>query len=101
MKKIQLRSWFLISLLLWYPVADAASISTRVRILENKVAKQDNIIKQQSSAQKKSMTEMSDGLKQVEELKQQVELLVKQQAKQMKAAKNPEAPPTDKRYAYP
>ncbi|BBP43989.1 hypothetical protein [Thiosulfativibrio zosterae] len=101
MKKIQLSSWLLIGLLLWYPVADAASISTRVRILENKVAKQDNIIKQQSSAQKKSLTEMSDGLKQVEELKQQVELLVKQQAKQMKAAKNPEMPPTDKRYAYP
>lgn len=101
MKYKQVSAVVLIVLMFWYSVASAASISTRVRVLETKVAKQDNVIKQQSVSQKKSLNDMTDGLKQVEDLKLQVELLVRQQSKQLKASQKPDLPMVDKRYAYP
>lgn len=101
MKYKQLSAVALIVMMLWYSVASAASISTRVRVLETKVAKQDHVIKQQSVSQNKSLNEMTEGLKQVEDLKKQVELLVRQQSKQLKSAQKPDRPLVDKRYAYP
>lgn len=101
MKYKQLSAVALIVVMLWYSVASAASISTRVRVLETKVAKQDRVIKQQSVSQNKSLNEMTEGLKQVEDLKKQVELLVRQQSKQLKSAQTPDRPLVDKRYAYP
>lgn len=84
-----------ISLFVWQSVADAASISTRVRILESKVAKQDKKIKASTRAQQESLAKVDKSLKRVQQLEKKVAKLLKDQ-KKAKAG-----PKTDKRYAFP
>lgn len=55
--------------------ADAASISTRVRILEGKVYKQSKLLEQQSSQTQSYSKELKQGLRELEMLKREVNTL--------------------------
>ena len=76
-------------------VAEAASISTRVRILESKVSKFDKKAKTESSARQALEKKVNQKLTSVDELKLQVERISKQMEQKKKGAAE------DKRYAYP
>jgi hypothetical protein len=75
-------------------IAEAASVSTRVRILESKVNKQNKLIKQQTRATQQQNVKLDKGLKDVEDLKAQVEKFMRDAEKKNKSKE-------DKRYAYP
>lgn len=76
-------------------VAEAASISTRVRILEGKVSKFDKKVKAESSARQAFEKKVDAKLTQVDDLHKQVESIVKQMEAKKKGNKE------DKRYAFP
>lgn len=100
MKKIHLAIIALIVVFGFQSVAYSASISTRVRILEGKVAKQAKLIKKQKAANIKSEKDLKTGLKDVQELKTQVEAFMKKQLAKERQ-KNKKKNSVDKRYAYP
>jgi len=79
----------------WMGIAEAASISTRVRVLESKVSKFDKKIAENSSARKAYETKVDGKLSSVDDLKLQVDKLVKQMDKKNKGSLE------DKRYAFP
>ena len=85
-----------LGLFIWQGVADAASISTRVRILESKIAKQDRKIKQSLSVRTLSDSKIEKGLKKVNRLEKKMNRFIKesQDAKKRRGR-------TDKRYAFP
>ncbi len=58
-------------------IAEAASISTRVRILESKVYKQNKKIKQHSSSQRKLAKRVEKRLQEIDVLKVKVNKLIK------------------------
>ena len=95
MTKFKIMIPLVLGLFTWQGIADAASISTRVRILEGKIAKQDRAIKNSL----KSLTIRDDkaekALNKVNALEQKVDKLVtgKGGAKWLERA--------DKRYTYP
>lgn len=94
MKKLTLAVFVLIGLFTLQGVAEAASISTRVRILESKVNKQNKLIKKQTQETKKQNAKLDKGLRDVNELKAQVE-------KFMRDAEKKDKTKEDKRYAFP
>ncbi|MEA3405594.1 MAG: hypothetical protein U9R28_07640 [Pseudomonadota bacterium] len=84
-----------IVLFAWMGVAEAASISTRVRILESKVSKFDKKAATESTARKAFETKVNKKLTSVDDLQKQVEKIVKQMEKKKKGQL------VDKRYAFP
>lgn len=85
----------LLSLFMWQSVADAASISTRVRILESKVAKQDKVIRHSTESQKDNALKVDRGLAKINALEKKISTLLKDKNSPKKAERS------DKRYAYP
>lgn len=85
-----------LSLFVWQGVADAASISTRVRILEHKVAKQDRVIRTSVKSQKASSAKADKSLAKVKALEKKVAKLLQDKKKVNKVAER-----SDKRYAFP
>ncbi|MEA1988263.1 MAG: hypothetical protein U9N57_03495 [Pseudomonadota bacterium] len=84
-----------LSLFVWQGVADAASISTRVRILESKVAKQDKQIKSSVESQKSSAAKVDRSLAKVQALEKKLAKILKDEQKGASAERS------DKRYAFP
>lgn len=78
--------------------ADAASISTRVRILEGKVYKQGKLLQQQSSQTQSYSKELKRGLQELEILKREVKTL---KQKEQKEAKKKPAQQASKPYSFP
>ena len=83
------------SLFVWQGIADAASMSTRVRILESKVYKQYKKIRASEKAQKASSAKIDKSLAKMQALEKKITTLLKEQKKANKK------PKTDKRYAFP
>lgn len=84
-----------LALFVWQGIADAASISTRVRVLEGKMAKQDRAIK---NALKSSSVRNSKGdqaLAKVNALEKKVENLIKKEGRKKRLER------ADKRYTFP
>lgn len=97
MKTYKLMIPVVLGLFVWQGVADAASISTRVRVLENKVAKQDRQIKQTlRQAQGLSKEHVDKTLAQVKALEKKVDVLLKNSEDAKRKASS-----SDKRYAFP
>jgi uncharacterized coiled-coil protein SlyX len=92
-KKLVIAS--ILSIFVWQGVADAASISTRVRILESKVSKQDKKIKATYEAQKASSAKVDKGLAKMTALEKKLTNLIKE-SKQSKSDNK-----TDTRYSFP
>jgi len=78
--------------------AYAASISTRVRILEGKVYKQSKLLEQQSSQTQSYSKELKRGLQELEILKREVESLKQKQQKEVKKKSDQEGV---KSYSFP
>jgi len=78
---IKLRPLVLLLLLLlpWQSIVQAASISTRVRILESKVKKIDRSTRHQTIVLKKQDRKFAQGLKSVKHLEDEVAFLKHQQ----------------------
>jgi len=72
----------------------AASISTRVRVLESKVAKQDRVVKSLKSDYQAQSSLVKNELSKVHALEAKLDQLLKQQ-------KGNKQEKTDKRYAFP
>jgi len=85
-----------LSMFMWQGIADAASISTRVRILESKVAKQNKVIKNSSESQKDSAIKVDRGLAKIRALEKKLSKLMSEDKSHSKNAER-----SDKRYAYP
>lgn len=85
-----------ISFFVMQSIAEAASISTRVRILESKVYKQNKQIDKQEKHNKAQDVRLEKGLKKIETLKYEVETFIRQTeiAKKKKSIE-------DKNYAFP
>ncbi|PLA74922.1 hypothetical protein CYQ88_03190 [Hydrogenovibrio sp. SC-1] len=79
--------------------ADAASISTRVRILEGKVYKQSKLLEQQSSQTQSYSKELKRGLQELEILKREVKGLKQKEQKTTKKKKLD--PQVSKPYSFP
>lgn len=77
-------------------IAEAASMSTRVRVLESKVAKQDRNIKQSLKTQKVNEAKIKSSLAKMQALEKKVKKMLDQQKLDKK-----KGPITDKRYAFP
>jgi len=84
-----------IVLFVWMGVAEAASISTRVRILESKVSSFDKKAATENTARKALEVKVDEKLSTVDELKLQVDKISKQIEHKEKGALE------DKRYAFP
>jgi uncharacterized coiled-coil protein SlyX len=65
-----------LSLFIWQGVADAASISTRVRVLESKVAKQDSKIKHSETLRQAQDAKIDKSLAKVKVIEKKVDLLL-------------------------
>jgi len=87
---------FFASVFVFQGIAEAASISSRVRILESKVYKQDKKIKQQSRQQKQLKNKVDDGLQEIKDIKFQVTNFMKNsETKKKKLLKS------DRGYSFP
>ncbi len=84
-----------LALFVWQGIADAASISTRVRIIESKVAKQDRIIKRSENLRQAQDAKIDKSLAQVKVLEKKVDKLLKGAKADEKIGL------ADKRYAFP
>ena len=73
MTKLSIIVTLFISVFVLQGIADAASISTRVRILESKTSKQDRQIKQQLKEQKSLKVRVDKGLQEIDDVKSEVE----------------------------
>ncbi|MBD3755794.1 MAG: hypothetical protein IE937_09155 [Gammaproteobacteria bacterium] len=85
----------MVLLFAWVEVAQAASISTRVRILENKVGKYDKQIQAESAARKAYENKVDKKLEEVDSLQKQVESIVKEMNDKKQGGKQ------DNRYSFP
>ncbi len=85
----------ILGLFIWQGVADAASISTRVRVLESKVAKQDKVIKNSLKSLQSREAKIEKSLIKMKELEKKVDSLLP------KKGKNSRLERADKRYAFP
>ncbi|BBP45498.1 hypothetical protein THMIRHAS_08710 [Thiosulfatimonas sediminis] len=103
MKKRTIQSAVLVVLLMVEGTALAASISTRVRILEGKVASQERTVKQVSETNAAQKEQFEQGMNKVHQLERKVQLLDKKFSEQFdeKAKTNAVKSGGDKRYAYP
>ena len=86
----------IIAVFTWQSVAYAASISTRVRILESKVAKHDKAMKDAIQSQNKSEIYVNKSLKKVQALEKKMDKLIEEKSKNKRAQQG-----YDKRYAFP
>lgn len=68
---------FFTSMFVFQGIAEAASVSTRVRILESKVYKQDKKIKQYSRQQKQLKSRVDVGLQEIKDINFQVKSFMK------------------------
>lgn len=101
MKKRTLTIFVLTTLILFEGVAAAASISTRVRILEGKVAKQERMVKQVAKTSEARQERFNQGMNKVHQLERKVKTLDKKFADKFDAQTEKAKGRTDKRYAYP
>lgn len=85
----------ILSMFVWQGVADAASISTRVRILESKVAKHDKEIKMSEQSRQDNNAKVDKGLAKIQALENKLTKILKEEEKQKNVDR------TDKRYAFP
>lgn len=81
----------------WQGIADAASISTRVRILESKVAKHDKQLKESKKVQKQGEANMEKSLAKMKALEKKMRKMLEEG----NSKKQQQHERTDKRYAYP
>ena len=95
MKRRTIGLSLLIVLFTWVGIAEAASISTRVRILEGKVSKFDSKTVTERKARQALEAKVDEKFSSVDDLKLQVEKIVKQMDQKKKG------PLEDKRYAFP
>lgn len=97
MKKLKaiLISSFL-AMFVWQGIADAASISTRVRVLESKVSKHEKKLRSSVKSMQEADAKMAKSLSKMKALEKKMVKMLKEE----KAKKNRE-PVTDKRYAFP
>ena len=95
MTKYKVMIPLILGLFVWQGVADAASISTRVRILEGKVAKQDRVIKNSLKSIQSRDTKVEQSLAKVNNLEKKVEKLLKGEGAKKRLER------ADKRYAFP
>jgi len=72
----------------------AASISTRVRIVEGKAAQNAKTIKYLQSTQAQQISELSQKLHGIKDLESKIDFLMQEREKKVKH-------PEDKRYSYP
>jgi uncharacterized coiled-coil protein SlyX len=85
-----------LSLFVWQGVSDAASISTRVRVLESKIAKQDRNIKQSETLRQAQDSKIDKSLAKVKVVEKKVDKLLKgKEGVEHKIERG------DKRYAFP
>ncbi|MCF6298363.1 MAG: hypothetical protein L3J01_00630 [Thiomicrorhabdus sp.] len=82
-----------LGLFVWQGIADAASISTRVRVLEGKVAKQERVIKNSLKSLSARDTKGEQALAKVNALEKKVDKILKGRGNRLERA--------DKRYAFP
>lgn len=80
----------------WQSVADAASISTRVRILESKVAKHDKVMKDAIQSQQMSEVTINKSLAKMKALEKKINKMLDEKNKDKKSQNT-----HDKRYAFP
>jgi len=85
-----------LGLFIWQGVADAASISTRVRVLESKVAKQDKVIKNSLKSLQSREAKVEKVLIKVKELEKKVDSLLPKKGQNRRRLER-----ADKRYAFP
>jgi len=85
-----------ISVFIWQGVADAASISTRVRVLESKVAKHGKQFKESIKSQQASEAKMEKSLAKMKALEKKMQKLLNDETEKKKKGEL-----TDKRYAFP
>ena len=83
-----------LGLFIWQGIADAASISTRVRVLEGKVAKQDRVIKNSLKSLNAREAKGEQALAKVNALEKKVEKILKRGGKNRLEH-------ADKRYVFP
>ena len=95
MTKYKVMIPLILGLFVWQGVADAASISTRVRILEGKVAKQDRVLKNSLKSIQSRDTKVEQSLAKVNNLEKKVEKLLKGEGAKKRLER------ADKRYAFP
>lgn len=101
MSKRQLQIVVLGALILFEGVAAAASISTRVRVLESKVSKQDKTVKQVSRSQAEQQQQFEQGMNRVYLLERKVKSLDKQIERHKESKDKINQGAEDKRYTYP
>lgn len=77
-------------------IAEAASISTRVRVLESKVAKHDRQMKSAIQSQQSGQAEMQRSLAQMRALEKKMKTMLEEQKTNKK-----QDDLIDKRYAFP
>lgn len=80
----------------WVSVAEAASISTRVRILESKVAKHDKAMDEAMQSQQVSEANVNKSLAKMKSLEKKMNKLLDEKSKSNKVQQR-----SDKRYAFP
>ncbi len=85
-----------LSVFIWQGVADAASISTRVRVLESKVSKHDKQLKESSRSVQESEAKMQKSLAKMKALEKKMKQMLDDEV-----AKKERASQGDKRYAFP
>lgn len=98
MKKTTIMIGMLMALFIFQGVAEAASISTRVRILESKTYKLGKEIRQQKSLNAEQSDKLDRGLQEVHRLKRKVEKFMADSEKKQKQQKIDDP---SNRYAYP
>lgn len=84
MKKATIMIGLLMTLLIFQGVAEAASISTRVRILESKTYKLGKEIRQQKSLNAAQSEQLDKGLQEIHRLKRKVEKFMTESDKKQK-----------------
>ena len=85
-----------ITVFTWQGIAEAASISTRVRVLESKVAKHDKQLKNSVRASKESEAQMERSLAKMKALEKKMKKMLEEQSAQKQKKEI-----SDKRYAFP
>ncbi|CAN8140313.1 hypothetical protein J3998_12305 [Thiomicrorhabdus sp. 6S2-11] len=101
MRKTMVMTVVLSALILFEGVAAAASISTRVRILEGKVAQQERTVKQVSQSSEAQQQRFDQGMNKVQQLERKVKTLDKKFTDQFEQKHKQASSGQDKRYAYP
>ena len=101
MRKTMVMTVVLSALILFEGVAAAASISTRVRILEGKVAQQERTVKQVSKSSETQQQRFDQGMNKVQQLERKVKTLDKKFTDQFEQKQKQASNGQDKRYAYP